>query len=233
MKGFLDWMFDLRRASDGVAAGLCPAPQSGGGSGEGAPQDAQGRRQGPGWRLDVTIQVSGFSSPLTWSLYESSPQRPARPSGRAGRAFGLWPGSACARRGRPAGQHSERRFPDRRGRHVPEPDLFEVVQRVQQEDRGSRSTISRSAPAAVSSSLPRGTVDFGATDGPMTDEQLRAVGGQVLHIPTVIGAVVLTWNLSFPRREPAQVRRPDHRRHLSRQDHQVERQAGWSASIRA
>ena len=40
-----------------------------------------------------------------------------------------------------------------------------------------------------------GTVDFGATDGPMTDQQLGAVGGQVLHIPTVMGAVVLTWNL--------------------------------------
>jgi phosphate transport system substrate-binding protein len=40
-----------------------------------------------------------------------------------------------------------------------------------------------------------GTVDFGATDGPMNEEQLQAVGGHVLHIPTVMGAVVLTWNL--------------------------------------
>jgi phosphate transport system substrate-binding protein len=40
-----------------------------------------------------------------------------------------------------------------------------------------------------------GTVDFGATDGPMTEEQMQAVGGHVLHIPTVLGAVVLTWNL--------------------------------------
>jgi phosphate transport system substrate-binding protein len=40
-----------------------------------------------------------------------------------------------------------------------------------------------------------GTVDFGASDGPMNDEQLKAVGGKVLHIPTVMGAVVLTWNL--------------------------------------
>ncbi|HPF61238.1 MAG: phosphate ABC transporter substrate-binding protein PstS [Gemmatimonadetes bacterium] len=41
----------------------------------------------------------------------------------------------------------------------------------------------------------QGTVDFGATDGPMTDEEIAAVDGQVLHIPTVLGAVVLTWNL--------------------------------------
>src|SRR5262245_33303906 len=40
-----------------------------------------------------------------------------------------------------------------------------------------------------------GTVAFGATDGPMTDDQMQAVGGHVLHIPTVMGAVVLTWNL--------------------------------------
>ncbi len=40
-----------------------------------------------------------------------------------------------------------------------------------------------------------GTVDFGASDGPMTDEQLAAAKGKVLHIPTVMGAVVLTYNL--------------------------------------
>jgi phosphate transport system substrate-binding protein len=40
-----------------------------------------------------------------------------------------------------------------------------------------------------------GTVDFGATDGPMTDEQMKQVQGKVLHVPTVLGAVVMTWNL--------------------------------------
>jgi phosphate transport system substrate-binding protein len=40
-----------------------------------------------------------------------------------------------------------------------------------------------------------GTVDFGASDGPMNDEQMAAVQGNVLHIPTVLGAVVLTYNL--------------------------------------
>jgi phosphate transport system substrate-binding protein len=40
-----------------------------------------------------------------------------------------------------------------------------------------------------------GTVDFGASDGPMTDEQIAAVAGGVLHVPTVLGAVVLTYNL--------------------------------------
>jgi len=40
-----------------------------------------------------------------------------------------------------------------------------------------------------------GTVDFGASDGPMTADQMGAVQGEVLHVPTVMGAVVLTWNL--------------------------------------
>jgi phosphate transport system substrate-binding protein len=40
-----------------------------------------------------------------------------------------------------------------------------------------------------------GTVDFGASDGPMSPAQIDAVQGNVLHVPTVIGAVVLTYNL--------------------------------------
>jgi len=41
----------------------------------------------------------------------------------------------------------------------------------------------------------QGTVDFGATDGPMSDEQMAAVKGNVVHLPTVLGAVALTYNL--------------------------------------
>jgi phosphate transport system substrate-binding protein len=40
-----------------------------------------------------------------------------------------------------------------------------------------------------------GTVDFGATDGPMSDKQIQAVAGNVAHIPTVLGADVVTYNL--------------------------------------
>jgi phosphate transport system substrate-binding protein len=40
-----------------------------------------------------------------------------------------------------------------------------------------------------------GTVDFGATDGPMNESQIAAVAGNVLHVPTVLGAVVVTYNL--------------------------------------
>src|SRR4029079_19802639 len=39
------------------------------------------------------------------------------------------------------------------------------------------------------------TVDFGASDGPMTDEQLKGAPGELFHIPTVLGADVATYNL--------------------------------------
>src|SRR3989449_7380564 len=40
-----------------------------------------------------------------------------------------------------------------------------------------------------------GTVDFGATDGPMSDEQLKSAPVPILHLPTALGAVVPTFNL--------------------------------------
>jgi phosphate transport system substrate-binding protein len=39
------------------------------------------------------------------------------------------------------------------------------------------------------------TVDFGASDGPMTDAQIQTVNGNVLHFPTVLGADVPTYNI--------------------------------------
>ena len=39
------------------------------------------------------------------------------------------------------------------------------------------------------------TVDFGASDGPMSDENLAKASGKILHLPTVAGAVVVTYNL--------------------------------------
>jgi phosphate transport system substrate-binding protein len=39
------------------------------------------------------------------------------------------------------------------------------------------------------------TVDFGASDSPMSDTELSAAKGKILHFPTVLGAVVLTYNV--------------------------------------
>src|ERR1700716_487072 len=43
--------------------------------------------------------------------------------------------------------------------------------------------------------LTNQTVFFGATDGPMTQEQLTAAPGKVMHFPTVLGGVVPVYNL--------------------------------------
>ena len=66
------------------------------------------------------------------------------------------------------------------------------------------------------------TVFFGASDGPMSNEQLTAAAGKILHLPTVLGAVVPIYNvpgvsqdLKFSGAGP--------RQHLPRQDHEVER----------
>src|ERR1700683_5617772 len=40
-----------------------------------------------------------------------------------------------------------------------------------------------------------GTVDFGASDGPMSDQNLAKAPAKLLHIPTVAGADVITYNL--------------------------------------
>ena len=43
--------------------------------------------------------------------------------------------------------------------------------------------------------LTNQTVFFGATDGPMTTEQMQAAPGKILHLPTVLGAVVPIYNV--------------------------------------
>jgi len=40
-----------------------------------------------------------------------------------------------------------------------------------------------------------GTVDFGATDAPMKDDEAKQAPGKLLHIPTTIGAVVVSYHL--------------------------------------
>jgi phosphate transport system substrate-binding protein len=43
--------------------------------------------------------------------------------------------------------------------------------------------------------VSQGIVDFGASDGPMSDKQLAAAKGKIIHIPTVLGAVVPAYTL--------------------------------------
>jgi len=43
--------------------------------------------------------------------------------------------------------------------------------------------------------VTKGTVDFGASDAPMTDAELAAPPGKILHFPTVMGTVVPIYNI--------------------------------------
>ncbi len=53
--------------------------------------------------------------------------------------------------------------------------------------------------------VTEGTVDFGASDGPMTDDQLKQFqskrGSQILHFPTVMGADVIAYNVAGVSKE--------------------------------
>ena len=66
-----------------------------------------------------------------------------------------------------------------------------------------------------------GTVDFGASDGPMTDAQMAESKIKIIHIPTVLGADVPAYNIPG-----VNARTQVHTRHtggnFSRQDQQVE-----------
>ena len=75
------------------------------------------------------------------------------------------------------------------------------------------------------------TVDFGASDGPMSDENLAKAPGKILHIPTVAGADVITYNL--PGNPKLKLGRQCHRQHFPRQHHQMERSRKSPRSIRA
>ncbi len=68
-----------------------------------------------------------------------------------------------------------------------------------------------------------GTVDFGAADVPMTDAQLASSKVKIVHIPTVLGAVVPIFNVKGVKDLRIRPRRS--RRHLPRQNHFLERPA--------
>ena len=61
---------------------------------------------------------------------------------------------------------------------------------------GQRINYQPSGSGAGIKQLSEGTIDFGGSDGPMSDQELAAAKhGPILHIPTTLGAVVVTYNL--------------------------------------
>lgn len=62
-------------------------------------------------------------------------------------------------------------------------------------DKSVQINYTSNGSGAGKQSITAQTVDFGASDGPMSDGELAKAPGKILHIPTVAGADVLTYNL--------------------------------------
>jgi phosphate transport system substrate-binding protein len=80
----------------------------------------------------------------------------------------------------------------RRGRHVPGADLRQVGRRLQQGDRRAINYQSVGSGAGIKQ-IKAKTVDFGATDMPLKDDELAKDG--MVQFPTVIGGVVPVVNI--------------------------------------
>jgi phosphate transport system substrate-binding protein len=75
--------------------------------------------------------------------------------------------------------------------------LYSKWSSVYMNETGARINYQNVGSGAGINQILEGTVDFGASDGPMTDEELaRSESGPILHIPTTVGAVVVVYNLA-------------------------------------
>ena len=85
------------------------------------------------------------------------------------------------------------------GATFPQPLYLEWIGAFIQERKGIRINYQGIGSGGGIQQLTQGTVDFGASDAPMKDEEIAAAeaagGAKVLHIPMVFGAVVLAYNL--------------------------------------
>jgi len=79
--------------------------------------------------------------------------------------------------------------------HLPLPDLLEVVDEYHKLHPDIEINYQSIGSGGGIRQLLAGTVDFGASDGPMTDDQLGQAPVKVLHFPTVLGADVPTYNI--------------------------------------
>jgi phosphate transport system substrate-binding protein len=63
-------------------------------------------------------------------------------------------------------------------------------------EQGTRIDYTGTGSGAGIKAIQSRTVDFGASDAAMSDDELKqATGGEIVHIPVVLGAVVLTYNV--------------------------------------
>jgi len=73
--------------------------------------------------------------------------------------------------------------------------FYNIVFKKYSETSGNNVTYGAVGSGGGIRSLKDKTVDFGATDVYLSDEELKEMGGDVIHIPTALGAVVLSYNL--------------------------------------
>ncbi len=79
------------------------------------------------------------------------------------------------------------------GATFPKPIYEKWVSEYQKINPNIRINYTANGSGAGQNAILSGTSDFGASDDPMSDEDLKNT--DILHIPTVLGAVVLTYNL--------------------------------------
>jgi len=81
------------------------------------------------------------------------------------------------------------------GATFPKPIYEKWANEFQKVDPNVRIDYQGTGSGAGQKAILAKTSDFGATDDPMSDEDLKSAGAEILHIPTVLGAVVVTYNL--------------------------------------
>ncbi|MDR2121844.1 MAG: phosphate ABC transporter substrate-binding protein PstS [Flavobacteriaceae bacterium] len=80
------------------------------------------------------------------------------------------------------------------GATFPEP-YYTIVFKDYTKKTGNDVTYGATGSGSGIRSLKDRTIDFGATDVFLSDDELKEMGAEVIHIPTAIGAVVLSFNL--------------------------------------
>ncbi|MFN0139669.1 MAG: phosphate ABC transporter substrate-binding protein PstS [Pyrinomonadaceae bacterium] len=81
------------------------------------------------------------------------------------------------------------------GATFPKPIYEKWVSEFAKANSGLKIDYQATGSGAGQKALLAKTADFGASDDPMSDDDLKGAGAEILHIPTVLGAVVLTYNL--------------------------------------
>lgn len=81
------------------------------------------------------------------------------------------------------------------GASFPKPIYEKWVSEYGKINSNARIDYQSTGSSAGIKAVQQQTADFGASDAPMNEEEIKATQGDVLHIPTVLGAVVLTYNV--------------------------------------